>query len=218
MGSEYGRGGHKIRKWVKPIRIYVEHTAGDASVQDQVLEAHLDHLRGITSLDIKRVDAANKANLHFFFTRQSQLKKVTTRYSGARVAALNTQNTCFANIKVTPNAEVYSGQIYIPVDFAYAQGKLVACIVEEMTQILGLPRDSEKVFPSIFNDKSHNELLTGLDETLLRILYDKSVKPGMARASARTAAQKVISKLKRQGHVSRADAHAQQAPLVAMLY
>jgi hypothetical protein len=50
-------------------------------------------------------------------------------------------------------------------------GLLPACIVEELAQAMGLPNDSGLVNPSVANDKSVLELLTGLDDFMLRIIF-----------------------------------------------
>ena len=54
-----------------------------------------------------------------------------------------------------------------------------------MTQGLGLPNDSPKARPSIFNDDEEFALLTDQDEMLLRILYSSELRPGMTAAEAR---------------------------------
>jgi len=58
---------------------------------------------------------------------------------------------------------------------------------------MGLPNDSDKVFPSIFNDKSHDDYLSGLDYLLLRLLYHPSIKVGMTTAKVKTLLRKIIS-------------------------
>jgi len=61
----------------------------------------------------------------------------------------------------------------------------LSCLHEEMTQGLGLPNDSPKARPSIFNDDEEFALLTDQDEMLLRILYSPELRPGMTAAEAR---------------------------------
>ena len=63
-----------------------------------------------------------------------------------------------------------------------------ACAVEEITQILGLPNDSNYVKNSIFNDTSRYFELTEHDRWLLRALYQPDITPGMARNDALRAA------------------------------
>ena len=217
LGNEYGKGDLRVRKWVKPIKIYVQHNVGDKQLQDQLVDAHIQHLSRITQLNIQRVNSLKKANLKFFFTNQKSMKGLSDKHSGRYVAKMNTTKTCFANIKLNNKAEVNNAQIYIPVDFAYQNGSLVGCIVEELTQVLGLPRDSDKVFPSIFNDKSTNQLLTGLDETLIRILYNPKVKPGMSKRALARVLKPIIKGLNAQGMISSANQRVKKTQLYAML-
>ena len=217
LGSEYGKGDYRISKWVKPINIFVQHDIGDSHLQNQLVDAHIQHLSSITQLTIKRVSTIAQANLKFFFTDQKNLLPLITKHSGSAVAKVNTTKTCIANISLNQKAQVRSAQIYIPVDFAYRKGKLVACIVEELTQILGLPRDSEKVYPSIFNDKSTDDLLTGLDETLIRILYSPKIKAGMTKNSLSKVLVSVINQLNHSGLISTANRRVKQTKLYAML-
>ena len=69
-----------------------------------------------------------------------------------------------------------------------------SCAVEEITQILGLPNDSNAVKPSIFNDSSQYFELTEHDRWLLRALYQKDITPGMSRNETLT---RVLAFLKR---------------------
>lgn len=61
----------------------------------------------------------------------------------------------------------------------------LSCIHEEITQGLGLPNDSPRARPSIFNDDEEFAFLTAHDEMLLRILYSPELRPGMTPAEAR---------------------------------
>lgn len=61
----------------------------------------------------------------------------------------------------------------------------LSCLHEELTQGLGLPNDSPRARPSIFNDDEEFALLTDQDELLLRILYSRDLRPGMTAAAAR---------------------------------
>lgn len=55
----------------------------------------------------------------------------------------------------------------------------LSCLHEEIAQALGLPNDSPRARPSIFNDDEEFALLTDHDELLLRILYSPELRPGM---------------------------------------
>jgi hypothetical protein len=61
----------------------------------------------------------------------------------------------------------------------------LSCLHEELTQGLGLPNDSPRARPSIFNDDEEFALLTDHDELLLRMLYSPELRPGMSVEEAR---------------------------------
>ena len=70
-----------------------------------------------------------------------------------------------------------------------------SCIHEEVAQGLGLPNDSPRARPSIFNDDDEFALLTSHDEVLLRILYDRRLAPGMSLEEARPLLREIVAEL-----------------------
>ena len=86
---------------------------------------------------------------------------------------------CLAYFSTYSDNSINRAVVIIPVDRARAHAKLLSCVVEELTQVMGLPNDSDKVFPSIFNDKSKDDFLSGLDYLLLKLLYHPKIKVGM---------------------------------------
>jgi len=86
------------------------------------------------------------------------------------------------------------------IHFAYAafpaehnRHALRACIIEELTQIMGLINDSRFVERSIFNDHSRYLELTLHDRWLLRVLYNSEMKPGMPADQALKEARRYLS-------------------------
>ncbi|WP_128514252.1 DUF2927 domain-containing protein [Rhodobacter thermarum] len=71
----------------------------------------------------------------------------------------------------------------------------LSCLHEELTQGLGLPNDSPRARPSIFNDDEEFALLTDQDELLLRILYSRELRPGMSADEARPIVFSLASRL-----------------------
>jgi hypothetical protein len=66
---------------------------------------------------------------------------------------------------------------------------------EEISQALGLPNDSPRARPSIFNDDEEFALLTDHDELLLRILYSRELRPGMLAYEARPIVESLARRL-----------------------
>ena len=81
---------------------------------------------------------------------------------------------------------------WVAADRAASAGKLPHCIVEESTQHLGLPNDSDEVVPSMFDDRSVLDELTEHDKVLVRLLYDSRLPAGMARVDALVAARRIL--------------------------
>jgi hypothetical protein len=71
----------------------------------------------------------------------------------------------------------------------------LSCIHEELAQGLGLANDSPSARPSIFNDDEEFALLTPQDELMLRILYDRRLKPGMTADEARPIVERIAAEL-----------------------
>jgi hypothetical protein len=65
--------------------------------------------------------------------------------------------------------------------------------VEELTQVLGLANDSDAVFPSIFNDHTHNDFLTGLDFVLLKLMYHPALHSGMTEQEVRKVVRHLLT-------------------------
>lgn len=218
LGGEYRDGALKVRKWRQGIKLYVEHQVGDKKLHDQLLDAHLQHLEQITGVAITRVASRSAANVEYYFTSQQALPKLVRARAGKRSASHLRGAVCIATFSHNKRYEITSAKVFIPVDQARMHAKLLACIVEEITQVMGLPRDSEKVFPSIFNDRTPNNLLTGLDEILLRLLYSPSVKPGMSRQQLRPVLRKLIKQLQQQGQIATATSRVRSSELYQLLY
>ena len=71
----------------------------------------------------------------------------------------------------------------------------LSCLHEEMAQGLGLPNDSPRARPSIFNDDEEFALLTDQDEMMLRILYSPELRPGMSAAEARPIVESLARRM-----------------------
>ena len=204
LGFEYRQVRQEVRKWTKPVRIYVEHQVGESSLHDLLLNAHIKDLVDITWLDIRRVSSAKKANIRYFFTSQKKLPALVQRVSGKKSLKFLQSSVCMATMRTNNSGKISSAVVYIAVDQARMHSKLLSCIVEELTQVLGLPRDSDKVYPSIFNDRSTDDLLTGLDIILLKLLYDPQVRVGMGTAQLRPLLRKILRQWRTQGLIKQA--------------
>ena len=222
LNNEYSVKQSRVRKWTVPIRYYFVHRVADQQLHEQLSKLHLQHLSDITGVDIQPVSKKNKANLLIVFSTEGRLEKELQSEFNIKSKKQRTQlfrnSVCLAHFSINTDHSIRKAIVIIPVDRARAHAKLVACIVEELTQVMGLPNDSEKVFPSIFNDKSFNDLLTGLDYLLLKLLYEPEVKAGMKKSQVTRIITKVIGRFKEKGLVAEAEDKVMEGGLYPLLY
>ncbi|MDD1643477.1 MAG: DUF2927 domain-containing protein, partial [Methylococcaceae bacterium] len=131
---------------------------------------------------------------------------------------MNRHSVCLGLFSTTPQGVIRQAVVIIPVDRARSKGLLVSCIVEELTQIMGLPNDSASVYPSIFNDQSIYILLTGLDYLLLKMLYDPRLVPGMNSQQALPVLRKIVDEFHQRHLIEAAEQMVSKGDLYSLLY
>lgn len=197
-----------IRKWRLPIRVYIQSSVGDSKLQKEMVGIQLNHLAEITSHRIGFVKNIDNANFIIIFTRKKNMKtsmKKLGLYNNDTDAILE-QSACLGNLRATNKGEIINAVIHIPVDSTRSSGLFLNCVVEEITQGMGLLNDSAEVFPSIFNDQSIDGYLSGLDYLLLKLLYHSKIKPGMKEAKVRELASEILIELEEEKLILNASA------------
>jgi hypothetical protein len=123
-----------------------------------------------------------------------------------------------ANIQVSATGQITQAQVVIPLDHAMSRGLLPACVVEELTQSMGLPNDADDVTPSIANDASRLDLLTGLDYVFLKLLYHPQLHAGMKRADLQQKIPGILHEFAQTKLIQRAAHTVNQSGLYRLLY
>lgn len=198
LQREYNRTkSSRLVRWEKPVIIFLDSEAGDINLQRQLLTVHTKHLSSITGVPIYYTTNIKQANIVVSFTRLQHVEDKVWRYIGnpdsIRVAL--DEAICLGNFGVNSDGAIERGVIIIPVNYARQNARFLDCIVEEITQLLGLPNDSDDVYPSIFNDSSKDIYLSPLDFILLKILYSPRLKAGMSEQEVQHLLPTVIDDL-----------------------
>lgn len=210
MEREYGEAKQtRFARWQQPIRLLLVNESGDKPLQADVVKVQAAHLARITGHPISMVTA--KPNLTLIMTDYSKMKSWANRTMGGdpSVGMALKEGLCLANFATNAKHEISRATIIIPVDYSRAKGRFLDCVVEEFTQVMGLPNDSDKVFPSIFNDNSIDSFLTGLDYALLKMAYHPALKPGMSSDEVRAALPLAIKELRAKGEIREANRRVQ---------
>ncbi|HHQ4553651.1 TPA: DUF2927 domain-containing protein [Aeromonas veronii] len=214
MEREYGEAKQtRFARWQQPIRLLLVNESGDKPLQAEVVKVQAAHLARITGHPISMVTA--KPNLTLIMTDYSKMKSWANRTMGGdpSVGMALKEGLCLANFATNAKHEISRATIIIPVDYSRAKGRFLDCVVEEFTQVMGLPNDSDKVFPSIFNDNSIDSFLTGLDYVLLKIAYHPALKAGMSSDEVRATLPLAIKDLRAKGEIREANRRVQQQSL-----
>ncbi|WP_024850357.1 DUF2927 domain-containing protein [Hydrogenovibrio kuenenii] len=219
LKNEYQASDMKISKWTKPIHYQITflHLKPYEPVI-QMIDAHLKQLQHITHHPISSAQEASLTNLKILITKDKYYQAVIDKYTGNKQPNLSTESNCMATIHKNKRHEIDRATVVIPIDYAMTKGLLPACVVEELTQIMGLPNDSNWVYPSVANDVSKVELLSGLDYIFLKLLYANEIKPGMNLTATRNIVQKLIKKYQAGGVIKRATSKVRQEGIYPLLY
>ena len=166
-----------VKKWVSSIRIQMHGSYNEADEEE--LNKIIVELSELTGLSIKRVKS--NANINIYIVPQSDFKKYIPSYSEN-----NPQEGKFS-ISYNNDYIYYKGVICVKSNAN--QRKKHHLLREELTQSMGVTDDSYDYSESVFQqDPSYmpTEYLH-IDKQVIRILYDKRVKPGMTEEEVKTA-------------------------------
>lgn len=175
LGAEYNNSAQVIRKWEEDLRIRVH---GSPSASDRAaLQAVMDELNAM-NLGIRlRFDAANP-NVNLYFVPERQFSRYEPNYRPV--------NLGYAWIRWR-SYRIHNATVLISTTGTSPQER-AHLIREELTQSLGLLRDSYQYPDSIFyqnwtDTTAYNEL----DKAIIQALYNPAVRPGMTRSQVLTA-------------------------------
>jgi hypothetical protein len=170
--NEFG-GLHRfgrIIKWQEPIRARLE--GPNAELYKPEVERQFAILTRLTGLSMEVVDGFRP-----FATINMTISFVDT---GGRGPA-DSERACFSSVQEDDQFVIRRAEITITADIPELRQH---CIVEEISQALGLMNDSTFLFPSIFHDDSRQQTLSPWDEMMFFAHYDPRIRPGMNSAEA----------------------------------
>ena len=195
FGSEFvGEDSNIVRKWTVPLRIAIY--AKEPERYRALVEPVLQQLHGLSGLDIQLVDRSAPAQNAYILIlgREQFYAYAASHLSAGKNPRTNTDLDCFGVFAADRGGAINELTAVIPESASEATKR--SCVIEEVTQALGLPNDSFTVNPSIFNDDDRYQDLTWQDQLFLRVLYDARVRPGMTRAAFEPLAKRIVDELR----------------------
>ena len=173
LGAEFGDGSQRIRKWASDVRVEVRGnpTEADEAALNQVL-SDLNAL--ISGIEVRRVEASPDVTIHF--APESEFSSLEPNYVPV--------NLGFFWVNWRSSGEIFRANILITTEGVTPQER-AHLIREELTQSLGLMRDSNRYPESIFfQGWTDVTRYTDLDKAVIEILYRPEIRLNMTRAQA----------------------------------
>ena len=195
-----------LRRWQQPVRVGLRF--GD-SVSEQTratdtarVGSYLQRLQGLTGHPIRLDD--NRPNFWVYIVSEDERAALgpvlraampsLTANDVSGITAMQRSTYCIVYAQSAGSSGIYTGAFAV-IRAEHPDLLRLSCIHEEIAQGLGLPNDSPKARPSIFNDDEEFALLTTQDEMMLRILYNPALRPGMTEPEARPIVETLARRL-----------------------
>jgi len=218
FGSEFKefKPLNRIKKWGAPLRVTVkayeeisEPGPNNSSTlklkQKQVNPQHLKYIRkhlntlvaltGLATEDVK--NSHEPANFEIKIVPRTQLTNPNLVDADPKLLRrLGGQGGCYFLMWHNEGSGLID-RVAIVVNADRIDARTEHCLLEEMTQSLGLPNDINSNWTSIFSNRGYISTLTRSDKILIKTLYDPRLKPAMKRDKAMKIARKIIGELDR---------------------
>ncbi len=180
-----------VGKWQSPIRLAIQGKPGDRHLE--FLGRHAATLSNLTGLSIMLAKPGEAANITVAFVPRAQMSKI--QIGGVKqdlIERLAAPGGCYF-VSWQKAGTIVGAAIVVNTDRDMA--RINHCLLEELTQTLGLPNDTDVLRPSIFSDNDYLLELSRPDEIVLRTLYDPRLKPGMPKAEALKVVPRIVREL-----------------------
>ncbi|MEZ5769663.1 MAG: DUF2927 domain-containing protein [Paracoccaceae bacterium] len=201
----------RMHRWDVPVTLSVQFGAsvtGEKRARDAAeVSRYVSQLARASGHPVRQVQAGT-GNFRVFIVNEDErralgpvLRSIVPNISST---ALNTvvnlprSTYCLAFATDPEGDGTYSNAIAV-IRSEHPDLLRTSCIQEELSQGLGLSNDYALARPSIFNDDEEFGFLTRHDELLLKMLYDRRLRPGMAEAEARPIVEVIAAELMAQG-------------------
>ena len=189
LGFELGTTTHVVRKWDHDMKIFVGGTP--TTVLTAELNRIIDEINGLTSADdfsISITTDSLESNCYLFFGAGTTFAGVIPFFADQIENNLGLFYVYFDNVENLDQAVVYVDMVRTT-EVAIQKHLLR----EELTQSLGLARDSEKYPESIFQ-QSWTDVTeyAPIDRALIRLLYQPDIKTGLDENSVEPVLEKLV--------------------------
>ena len=214
FGAEYDgltRESAVIKKWVSPIRVSVSAMSGSLVTKPdggrelklakiRPKDAHVSSIRkhlstlvkltGVKTEDAKKAGKSPNYFIKFVPRLAMHIPSLVKNAPPRLLRKLAGPGVCYFLTAADASGRITWATVIVNIEMT--DQLIDSCLLEEMTQTLGLPNDSDIVQPSIFNNRSILSNLTRNDLIVVGTLYDDRLRVGMERVVAVKKAADII--------------------------
>jgi len=177
----------RLHKWTAPLLVFAD---GASDEQRAIVEEHVTLLGSLTGLKARMED--DEPNMVVMFATEEELQSHLDEWArgGDRVNLPGFyRSDCFAmagrrNGRHFAMAFIRDGQ---------SNEKTRLCVVQEMTQALGLIGDIDGRWDTNFASWGGADHLTDADRNLIRILYDARLQDGMSESVGMPIVRQIVA-------------------------
>ena len=195
-----------LRRWQTPVRIGIRFGASvpeETRIEDRALITALaSRLSRQTGLSIRVSDMA--PNYWVYVVSEDERPGLGPEWARLfhgldpreldSVTGMGLSTFCMVLAISEGHSPIYSGALAV-IRSELPPALRESCYHEEIAQGLGLANDYVGARPSIFNDDEEFATLTRMDELMLKMLYDRRLRPGMTEATVRPLLAPIIAEL-----------------------
>ena len=198
FGAELEVGPHaeRIRKFVSPVRVYVNNL-GTPDRREDVGTIIADIRSRVAHLDMTLTNDRKAANIVVTLVHKRDFKRAIRAVFGIE-RAKQIQETlspqCLSGFAKDEYFRIQRAEVILPVDAG--EFTFYDCAYEELLQALGPINDDSSVPWTMFNDDVQMGFFDVYDQYLLNILYDPRVRPGMTKGEVEALLPEVLPQVR----------------------
>lgn len=191
--SSISTRGDVISKWSGRVGVSMQGRVSDELAA--MARRHLKTLGKLTNLEFHEVEPNYEGQaINIVFLKRSEMSKLTgPGIDAGAVRTLAASGGCYFMAFHRPEEQIVKSIIVVNIE---REAHITdSCLLEEITQSLGMPNDSDQFRPSIFSDLDRENSLSRHDEIIIRTLYDSRMRPGSPRSEAIATARIIIGEM-----------------------
>jgi hypothetical protein len=187
LGFEFGNASRITRKWNSEVNIYIGGEANDELTNElEKIKTEINEL-ATDGFKVNIVNNSSQSNYYIFFGNGDDYAQLYPSQ-----ANLVDSNWGLFSVYWNSQNQLKSGHMYVDINRAnLAEQKHL--LREELTQSLGLARDSQEYPESIFQSAWTNTTNYALiDSDLIRLLYHPDMSIGLTKAQVDVVLKEIL--------------------------